>query len=448
MNQALVDYYRCPQHLADFSLVGELSADAGYFRFGPDTTCYGRSCTGFRAKRVNGALYDTFEDVTIAGSRAKVPFDPTDIINNLRYERYNTNLLDRSAARNWDRLVRKTYYFLRPLLHVSLRKQLQKTHLRDWHKLPFPNWPVDRTVENLVEKLLMLSLRAQQLDRIPFIWFWPDGATSCLMMTHDVETRTGLDFCPSLMDIDEAFGIYASFQIVPEKRYAVTPALIERIRERKFEVGVQDLNHDGQLYSTWDEFVLRAKKINRYAREYGAQGFRSAVLYRNQDWYDALDFQYDMSVPNVGHLDPQRGGCCTVMPYFVRKTLELPVTTIQDYPLFYILGDYSIDLWRRQIELIMEKHGLIHLIIHPDYISTGRARDTYLSLLRHISWLRNERKIWIARPQDVNHWWRQRAQMSLRPQDDGTWTIEGPGEQRGRTAYARFENGRLVYSLG
>ena len=37
-------------------------------------------------------------------------------------------------------------------------------------------------------------------------------------------------------------------------------------------------------------------------------------MYRNQDWYDVFEFSYDMSVPNVAHLDPMRGGCCTVMP--------------------------------------------------------------------------------------------------------------------------------------
>ena len=64
-------------------------------------------------------------------------------------------------------------------------------------------------------------------------------------------------------------------------------------------------------------------------------------MYREQQWFDAFDFSYDMSVPNVAHLEPQRGGCCTVMPYFVGDLLELPLTTVQDYSLFHILNDYS-----------------------------------------------------------------------------------------------------------
>ena len=73
------------------------------------------------------------------------------------------------------------------------------------------------------------------------------------------------------------------------------------------------------------------------------------MLYRKQSWFDALDFAYDMSVPNVAHLDPQRGGCCTVMPYFIGDMLELPVTMTQDYMMFHILKDYSIGLWKQQI---------------------------------------------------------------------------------------------------
>ena len=59
------------------------------------------------------------------------------------------------------------------------------------------------------------------------------------------------------------------------------------------------------------------KKLIEYITKFDAHGFRAGVMYRNLDWYDAYEFSYDMSVPNVAHLEPQRGGCCTVMPFFV-----------------------------------------------------------------------------------------------------------------------------------
>jgi len=373
-----------------------------------------------------------------------LPFNPTQVIDNLRWEQFSAHLRLHCPSGNLNAVARAAYYFVRPVLPVAVRKRMQKISLRDWPKLMFPKWPVDCTVENLLEKLVMLSLRTERDTELPLIWFWPNDAPSCLMMTHDVETRTGVELCSWLMDTNQRFGITASFQFIPEKRYAAPQVVMENIQERGFEIGVHDLSHDGDLYGNWDKFARHAEKINRFGREYGARGFRSGAMYRNQDWYHALDFQYDMSVPNVAHLDPQRGGCCTVMPYFIGKILELPVTVIQDYQLFHFMDDYSIDLWKRQIELIMEKYGLIHFITHPDYMISERARSTYVQLLQHISRLRDEHKIWIARPRDVNDWWRQRAQWWLTMRD-GRWTVDGRDSQRARVRYASIQNGRLVY---
>jgi len=266
-------------------------------------------------------------------------------------------------------------------------------------------------------------------------------------MTHDVETAQGRDFCTALMDINDSFGIKASFQIVPECRYAVTPSFLNSISKRGFEVAVQDLNHDGHLYRNRREFRKRAAKINLYGRHWGAGGFRAAVLYRKQEWFDDLEFSYDMSVPNVAHLDPQRGGCCTVMPYCVGKLLELPVTTTQDYSLFHILNDYSIALWKKQIDLIMEKHGLLSFIIHPDYITRNRERFTYTTLLAHLATLRAEKGVWVATPGEVNCWWRQRMEMRI-IEDGDNLHIEGPGRERARIAYASERNGKLVLTVG
>ena len=169
-------------------------------------------------------------------------------------------------------------------------------------------------------------------------------------------------------------------------------------------------------------------------------------MYRNIDWYDALDFSYDMSIPNVGHLDPQQGGCCTVLPFSIGKILELPVTTTQDYSLFHILNDYSIRLWKEQISLIREKHGLVSFIIHPDYIIAKRARRVYAELLQYLSELRSQRQVWIALPREVAAWWRLRSELTL-VKAGGSWRIEGSGKDRARLAYATLVDGKLAYEL-
>ena len=446
MKSAFLDHYRCPETFATFTLSGELSEDSGYFRFGPDTICFGRSSSGFRAGHATDELYDALTDVALDGAMLQLPFSPSEIVANLRYERYASASNRNGKMLHGESALRKVYYLVRPLLTVSVRKHLQRIRLRDWNEIPFPSWPVDSTVERILEMLLILLLKAHAVDKIPFVWFWPNGFPSCAIMTHDVEALPGRDFCSHLMDLDDAYGIKSSFQIVPEGRYPVSKGFLNTIQGRGFEIDIHDLNHDGHLFSDRERYLRRAERINRYSREYGAAGFRSAALYRNLDWFEALDFSYDMSVPSVGHLEAQRGGCCSAMPFFIGKILELPVTTTQDYSLFHILNHYSIDLWKRQLTLIMEKHGLASFIVHPDYILEHRARDTYKALLAYLSQLRSEGKIWIALPREVDHWWRERSQMRLSRRGN-KWEIEGPGKERARVAYASLEEDCVVYHL-
>jgi hypothetical protein len=211
-------------------------------------------------------------------------------------------------------------------------------------------------------------------------------------------------------------------------------------------LNVHDFNHDGKLFQNQSTFIQRAAKINNYARGFRAAGFRSAVMYRNQDWLPALGFEYDMSVPNVAHLDPQRGGCCTVFPYFLGSLLELPLTTTQDYMLFHLLNDYSIQLWNKQVELILAQNGLLSFLVHPDYVIEPRAQQTYNLLLARLTELRAKENVWIALPGEVAQWWRQRGQMKLMNQK-GAWRVVGPGKERARIAYAALENEQVVYSL-
>ena len=337
------------------------------------------------------------------------------------------------------------YYFVRKFLPVWYRRHLQRAYFKGWELIPFPHWPVDFTVDLLHEALLLLTMQAQQCEKVPFIWFWPDGASSCLIMTHDVETADGRDFTPSLIQIDSSHGFKSSFQVIPEMRYEVPGSYLEEIRGPGFEVNIHDLNHDGHLFEEREEFLRRAKKINEYGRKYGARGFRAGAMYRNQDWFDAFEFSYDMSVPSVAHLEPQRGGCCTVMPYFVGKILELPLTATQDYTMFQILNDYSIEPWKKQIELIQKRHGLISFIAHPDYLIDRRARSTYESLLAHLHATAQRDNIWKALPRELDEWWRARSKMTL-VQDNNGWRIEGAGKERARVAFASIEEDQIVYT--
>jgi len=445
VNSVLADFFRYPEGFAHLDILGGLSAEEGFFTFGPGITCYGRCAGGTPVPTTRThELNDVFDKVQSDARGVRLPFDFDQVVNNLRYERYIPKSNRSHPSKST--VIAQVYYFFRPLMPVKVRKYLQRAHLSGWQRIDFPRWPVDFTVDSLMERTLGLMLKARNMRSVPFIWFWPHGAPSCAMMTHDVETKLGRDFCRKVMDLDDSHAIKSSFQLIPETRYDLSNGFLDSFRARRFEVNVHDLNHDGCLFREKEEFLRRATMINKYAREFGTQGFRSGAMYRNQNWYDAFEFSIDMSVPSVAHLEPQRGGCCTSMPYFIGDILELPLTTIQDYSLFNILSDYSINIWKQQIELIMQRNGLISFITHPDYLIEGRAQRTYLDLLSHLAQLRTEKRLWVALPSEVNRWWRSRQQMRLFS-DGHQWRIEGPDSERARVAFARLDGDRVTYSV-
>lgn len=420
MPQPIVEFFRCPEWFADSELPLRL----------PDHLV--AALDGLFAE---DPVWPEFDEHRLSDFAAE------DLINDLRLERYAANETTVGAL-----MIREAYYLIRPLLTVSLRRHLQRFFLRDWTSHTFPRWPVDRTVDVLHEALLLQAMKVKGVERVPFIWFWPEGHSSCALMTHDVETETGLRFCGSLMDLDDEAGIKASFQFIPEQRYTVSPAALQGVRDRGFEINIHDLNHDGHLFRDRKTFLRRAQRINDYGASFQARGFRAGALYRNQEWFDALNFSYEMSVPNVGHLDPQHGGCCTLFPYFIGKILELPVTTVQDYSLFHVLSTYSLDLWCRQMSEIVNHHGLISVIAHPDYLIEERARQSYKSLLSHLNYLRQNHGVWITKPAALNDWWRMRSCMKL-VWKTGSWSVEGLGSEHAKVAYAIRKDGQLAYRL-
>jgi hypothetical protein len=442
-SNALVDYFRCPDSLVRLQTTGQLSARAGYFAFG-DAVCYGRLTNQFPADHFQTDLPDALNSVTVDNDRVGLPFDLSEVAANLRQERYQRNgynILDRLTS---GPVAQSVYYFVRPMLQVGVRKHLQKIRLSGWERIAFPKWPVDVSVDVLMRRALGLAIERSAMSAVPFVWFWPDGADCALMMTHDVEGPSGHDFCNRVMDLDDAYGLKSAFQLIPQGHEVAWQAVASRVRSRGFEANLHDLNHDGYLFSSRAEFLERAKEINRYAREFQCDGFRSGAMYREQRWYDAFEFSYDMSVPNVAHLEPQRGGCCTVMPYFVGKILELPLTTIQDYSIFHILGDYSTKLWRHQIGAIKAQNGLMTFLTHPDYLTEPAALKVYTELLDYLKRLRAESKVWAALPGEVNRWWRNRQQMTV-VREGERWRVQGPGAARATVAFATLENDQVVY---
>jgi peptidoglycan/xylan/chitin deacetylase (PgdA/CDA1 family) len=445
-HRAFLDHTKCPPAALERITCSKGSGTEGFFRFN-DLRLYGRTSGGSTSPGPEGNLPPIDSLISRTSGSVALPFDPTEIIDNLRREKYvGSAKAEISYIADNKSISRRIYYALRPLFPVKVRRILQRIALQDWSKISFPAWPVDTTVDDFIARLWILLLEASGEEQIPFVWYWPRAYQSCAIMTHDVETGVGQEFCHTILKLEKEYGIRSSFELVPEVRYELSQAVVAAIRQAGSEICVHGLNHDGRLFSSEQLFRDRAKAINQYAKSWGATGFRSPVMYRNLDWYDAFDFSYDMSVPNVAHVDPQRGGCCTIFPFFVGNVVELPLTTTQDYPLYNILRSDPMTMWTKQLDSIVARHGLASFIIHPDYTMEPEKQELYRELLRMLTKYGKERNVWLALPGEVDTWWRERNGMTL-VREQGTWTIQGKGSDRAAVAYAKLENGKLTYVL-
>ena len=217
MISILSDYYRVPAEGLGRMCTPQLSDESGFFEFGPQVTCFGQSESGVSPSIEDAGLYDASKNINLNNGEVHLTFDPSQVVENLRRERYMKQIGTKNGRMVDLPIVRKTYYAVRELLPVSIRKHLQKVYLGGWSKLAFPNWPVDFTVDTIHEKVLRLSMEAANVRSVPFIWFWPDGAPNALIMTHDVETALGRDFTSELMALDRSHGIRSSFQVISGK---------------------------------------------------------------------------------------------------------------------------------------------------------------------------------------------------------------------------------------
>jgi hypothetical protein len=217
---------------------------------------------------------------------------------------------------------------------------------------------------------------------------WPEGKQLALVLTHDVEGPRGISRVKRLAELEMKLNFRSSFNLIPEGLYTVSPELRGWLTDRGFEVGVHDLNHDGMLYSSRKGFLRKAIRINKYLREWEAVGFRSGFMLRNLEWIHDLNIGYDASTFDVDPFEPQPDGAGTIFPFWKdcrgvgQGYMELPYTLVQDSTLFLILEKKCIDIWKRKVDWIAERGGMVLLNVHPDYVDfegSNALRDQYPS---------------------------------------------------------------------
>jgi len=295
----------------------------------------------------------------------------------------------------------RIYYLLKPYMPLRFRMTLRQMYARQLRRKHAHDWPIDN-----------------EAGERPAGWRgWPGGKEFALVLTHDVESADGVNKCRRLAALEIPFGFRSSFNFVPEK-YHTPKELRDYLKNAGFEIGVHGLKHDGKLYQSRQIFQERAKRINRYLKDWKAVGFRSPLMHHNLEWIHDLDIEYDASTFDTDPFEPQPTGVGTIFPFWKsgqngRGYVEMPYSLPQDSTLFLVLRERNIKIWKEKLSWIAARGGMVLFIVHPDYMnfSTPAEPHTYPAsfyeeFLRHIS-ENYAGKYWHALPREVAKYFAQ-----------------------------------------
>ena len=302
-------------------------------------------------------------------------------------------------------MLKKLFYILKPFIprkfQLYLRRKLILSKIPKYQEI----WPILKGSE-----------------KKPDNWKgWPDGKQFAVVLTHDVEHKRGYDRVLQLMEVEKELGFVSSFNFVPERDYKVEKQLLNTLKQNGFEYGVHGLYHDGKLFSSEQEFLKRAERINYYLKEWNTKGFRAPAMHHNLDWIGALNIDYDMSTFDTDPFEPQPDGVGTVFPFWVQNKrnvnggyVELPYTLPQDFTPFILMKEKSAKIWKDKLDWLADNNAMVLVNVHPDYIdfsSSGKDYEEFdvkifIDLLEYIK--RNYAgKYWNALPSDVANFWKK-----------------------------------------
>jgi hypothetical protein len=461
----LLDYFRTPYAIAPYeagAAVARLEAARGSgallwpARLGPELTAsatlmagpagggiplFGRILPDPEAAALLAGAGGTWEPVraVLDGEGARLasiwrdgagriflPFDPDEVVRNFWTEAYKQQGSGGGRAR---RALMRAYYRLRPLLPRGLQIALRRRFARVQARSRFPRWPAETALHDFYDVAYALLAEVAGAP-VPRIAAWPDGHAWALVLTHDVEQTVGYEALDAVLEIERANGVRSAWNFVP-RRYPLDDARLAQLAGDGWEVGVHGLYHDGRDLESEATLRERLPAIRDAAERWGAVGFRSPATHRAWELMPLLGFDHDSSYPDTDPYEPQAGGCCSWLPFFIGDLVELPLTLPQDHTLFAILRHADESAWVEKTALLRARGGMALMDTHPDYLVDERVLGAYERWLARFA---GDATAWKALPRDVSAWWRRRAESRLERDGEG-WQVAGPAAAEASVEY-------------
>jgi hypothetical protein len=258
---------------------------------------------------------------------------------------------------------------------------------------------------------------------IPRIRFWRAGKKFVLVVTHDIETRDGLERGSSqLLQVEQRLGIRSTWNI-PSDRYPLSGKHLVRLAESG-EIGAHDTKHDGRIVFLKEDVKIsrlgECKKSLEHASGASIQGFRAPLLQHNSNLVSALaksGYEYDSSTPSWEPLSPtsfHSHGVGTIFPFEIEGILEIPVSLPQDHQMIRVAGlspPETVEQLTRISDWISGLGGACVLLVHPDYeFGMTEHEADYRRLLEHLS---SDPKCDLMTLGGLAKWWRHRERARI-----------------------------------
>jgi peptidoglycan/xylan/chitin deacetylase (PgdA/CDA1 family) len=331
------------------------------------------------------------------------------------------------------------YYALKPFVPRAAIMAMRRLYARRQASQVFPRWPIEPILVERSRAALRHKVEQAGGAPVPFLNPWPDGARAAVTLTHDVEGPEGIEKIPMVREVERRYGFASAWYFVAED-YEIPSGVFASLRQDGCEIGLHGITHDAKLFSSRQAFESELPKIHHYLAAWEAAGFRSPATHRNADWMPELGCEYDTTFTDSAPFEPQPGGCCSILPYFLDDLVELPMTLVMDHTLWEILRDTSSSQWIRKAEWVIDNRGLVNLLVHPDYVTNSARLACYEDFLRYLD---SRDDLWRALPRQVAGWWKARA--ALEEQDETGALVEIDGMRLAATVgQARIVDGALT----
>jgi peptidoglycan/xylan/chitin deacetylase (PgdA/CDA1 family) len=224
-----------------------------------------------------------------------------------------------------------------------------------------------------------------------------NGKKFACVVTHDIDTRKGLQMAKHLKKVEEKYNIPSAWYI-PSKHYKLDHETIKELANFG-EIGSHDTRHDGKLSQLPKrkliERLKEAKQTLEKIIDCSVEGFRAPLLQHSYEIIQALHetgYAYDTSIPTWEPKHPytmKPHGIGTIYPFKINGVVEIPVTFPQDHQMIHYLGmnpRQTVEAWTKLMKETEEIGGLCVFLTHPDYELTSlENQSVYEDLLNIIA---------------------------------------------------------------